>query len=115
DPDSAEPYTLLAKALLKSDPDAAVHELEKAAELEVMDGSIPKALVELYEKKQRWADVVRAGRLSQLIDPYDVEVHAAMEKALTALGRGDEARVEGRLKLESAALKAGGPPPPSPR
>ena len=92
-----------------------MHELEKAAELEVMDGSIPKALVEIYAKKQRWADVVRTARLSQFIDPYDFDVHAAMEKALTALGRRDEARVEARLKLESAALKAGGPPPPSPR
>ncbi|HEY1586109.1 MAG TPA: hypothetical protein VGH63_10520, partial [Polyangia bacterium] len=115
DPDSAEPYVLLAKALLKTDQDAAVRELEKAAELEVMDGSIPKALVEIYEKKQRWADVVRVARLSQFIDPYDFDVHASMEKALTALGRRDEARVEARLKLESAALKAGGPPPPSPR
>ena len=115
DPDSAEPYVLLAKALLKTDQDAALRELESAAQLEVMDGSIPKALVEIYEKKQRWADVVRTAKLSQLIDPYDFDVHAAMEKALTALGRRDEARVEARLKLQSAALKAGGPPPPSPR
>jgi len=103
---------LLAKALLKSDHDAALRELETAAQLEVMDGSIPKALVEIYAKKERWADVVRTARLSQLIDPYDFDVHAAMEKALTALGRRDEARVEAALKVQSAALKAGGPPPP---
>ncbi|MGZ3405349.1 MAG: tetratricopeptide repeat protein, partial [Polyangia bacterium] len=42
DPDSAEPYVLLAKALLKTDEPAALPELEKAAELEVMDASLPK-------------------------------------------------------------------------
>src|SRR6185312_6895663 len=41
DPDSAEPYVLLAKALLKTQPDAAAAELETAAKLEVMDSSIP--------------------------------------------------------------------------
>lgn len=115
DPDSAEPHVLLAKALLNSDADAAARELEAAAKLEVMDASIPKALVELYEKKQRWADVVRAARLSQLIDPYDVEVHEAMGKALTALGRRDEARAEAALTRASAALTKGAPPRPSPR
>src|SRR5262249_53016055 len=33
DPDSAEPYILLAKALMKTDEDATAVELEKAAEL----------------------------------------------------------------------------------
>ncbi|HEX6837428.1 MAG TPA: tetratricopeptide repeat protein, partial [Polyangia bacterium] len=94
DPDSAEPYALLAKALLKTQPDAAVAELEEAARLEVMDGSIPKALVEIYSKDKRWADVVRTARLSQFIDPYDVDVHAAAARALFALGRAPEARVE---------------------
>jgi cellulose synthase operon protein C len=115
DPDSAEPYVLLAKALMKSDDAAALPELEKAAELEVMDASIPKALVELYAKKQRWADVVRTAKLSQMIDPYDVEVHDALERAYKALGRGDEARTEALLKKQSAALTTGAPPPPSPR
>ena len=115
DPDSAEPYVLLGKALLKSEPDQAVRELEEAAKLEVMDASIPKALVEIYDKEQRWADVVRTARLSQLIDPYDVEVHAAMTRALLKLGRADEAHVEDRLRRESAALTGAGLPPPSPR
>jgi len=115
DPESAEPYVLLAKALLKSDGDAAVAELEKAAELEVMDSSIPKALVEIYAKKQRWADVVRTAHLSQMIDPYDVEVHDALARALTALGMKDEAKVELQLKKQSAASTGAAPPPPSPR
>jgi tetratricopeptide (TPR) repeat protein len=114
DPDSAEPYVLLAKALLKTQPDAAAAELETAAKLEVMDSSIPKALVEIYTKKQAWADVVRTARLSQMIDPYDVEVHGAMARALLALGRKDEARVELELRKQSAAIR-GAPPPPSPR
>ncbi|MGZ3429168.1 MAG: tetratricopeptide repeat protein, partial [Polyangia bacterium] len=132
DPESAEPYVLLAKALMKSDVDAAAVELEKAAELEVMEASIPKTLVELYAKKQRWADVVRAARLSQFIDPYDVDVHSALAQALFALGRPAEARAEIDLALacaptdaQGAALKklratgapgkAAAPPPPSPR
>jgi Flp pilus assembly protein TadD len=114
DPDSAEPYVLLAKALGKTQPDAAAAELEAAAKLEVMDSSIPKALVEIYTKKQAWADVVRTARLSQMIDPYDVEVHGAMARALLALGRKDEARVELELRKQSAAIR-GAPPPPSPR
>ncbi|HEX9104945.1 MAG TPA: tetratricopeptide repeat protein, partial [Polyangia bacterium] len=124
----------LAKALLKREPDAAVRELEEAAKLEVMDGSIPKALVEIYAKDQRWADVVRTARLSQLIDPYDIDVHAALARALFALGRAPEARVEIALAQKcapsdeqraalkaitapapAAGSKAGAPPPPSPR
>jgi tetratricopeptide (TPR) repeat protein len=134
DPDSAEPYVLLGKALLASDETTALAELERAAELEVMDGSIPKTLVELYAKKGRWADVVRTARLSQLIDPYDVAVHTAMARALFALGKPADAREEIALadqcaptdderamlkKLSSpsrgAAPKAAAPPPPSPR
>lgn len=115
DPDSAEPHVILAKALLKSEPDVAVAELEQAAKLEVMDSSIPKALVEIYAKKQAWADVVRTARLSQMIDPYDVEVHDALARALAALGHKDEARVELELKKQSAASTAGAPPRPSPR
>lgn len=115
DPDSAEPHVILAKALLKSEPDTAVAELEQAAKLEVMDSSIPKALVEIYAKKQAWADVVRTARLSQLIDPYDVEVHDALARTLAALGHKDEARVELELKKQSAASTAGAPPRPSPR
>ena len=115
DPESAEPYVLLAKALLKSEPDVAVAELEQAAKLEVMDSSIPKALVEIYAKRQAWADVVRTARLSQMIDPYDVEVHDALARALAALGHKDEARVELELKKQSAASTTGAPPPPSPR
>jgi tetratricopeptide (TPR) repeat protein len=115
DPESAEPYVLLAKALIKTDGDAAVAELEKAAELEVMDSSIPKALVEIYAKKQRWADVVRTARLSQMIDPYDVEVHGALARALLALGKKDEAKVELELRKQSAASTGAALPPPSPR
>ncbi|MGZ3406792.1 MAG: tetratricopeptide repeat protein, partial [Polyangia bacterium] len=115
DPDSAEPYVLLAKALLKTDEAAALPELEKAAELEVMDASLPKALVEIYAKKQRWADVVRTAKLSQMIDPYDVEVHDALERAYKALGRSDEARTEALLKKQSAASTGAELPRPSPR
>jgi hypothetical protein len=98
--------------LLKSEPNVAVAELEQAAKLEVMDASIPKALVEIYVKDKRWADVVRTARLAQFIDPYDVDVHAALEKALLALGRADEAHVEEKLRRESAALTGAGLPPP---
>src|SRR5262249_34109988 len=98
DPESAEPYVLMAKALFKSAGDAALAELEKAAELEVMDSSIPKALVEIYAKKQRWVEVVRTARLSQMIDPYDVDVHGALAHALQALGKKDEAKIELELK-----------------
>ena len=128
DPESAEPYLLLAKALMKTDEEATLHELEKAAELEVMDGSIPKALVELYGKRQRWADVVRTARLSQLIDPYDVDVHTQLARALSALARPGEARVEIELALKCApsaeqrallqklrATVTPAPPPPSAR
>ena len=133
DPDSAEPYVLLAKAMLKSDEEAALGELERAAQLEVMDGSIPKTLVEIYGKKQRWADVVRTARLSQFIDPYDVAVHTMLARALFALGKPAAARTEidlaekcaptdeqratlkKLLATPGAAPKAAAPPPPSPR
>ena len=106
DPDSADPYVLLAKALLKSDEDAAARELETAAELEVMDGSIPKTLVEIYARKRRWADVVRAARLSQFIDPYDVAVHTELARALYALGKPADARAEIALGLACAPTDA---------
>jgi predicted Zn-dependent protease len=100
---------------LKTDPNAAVRELESAAQLEVMDGSIPKTLVEIYAKTQRWTDVVRTARLSQFIDPYDVDVHAALAQALAALGRSAEARAELALKKQSEGLTRAAPLRPSPR
>ena len=126
DPDSAEPYLVLGKALLKTNEDEALKELEKAAELEVMDASIPKLLVERYAAKERWADVVRTAKLSQLIDPHDAGVHAAMARAYLALGNKRDAAVEIDLGLASAndaeratlkalGAKAGAPPPTSPR
>ncbi len=105
DPDSAEPYVLLAKALVKTDEEAAARELEKAAELEVMDASLPKKLVEIYAKKQRWPDVVRAAKLAQDIDPYDVDVHDALARALAATGRKAEAKVELELKKQCEAMR----------
>ncbi len=133
DPDSADPHVLLARALLKSEPDAAVAELEKAAELEVMDASIPKALVEIYAKDGRWSDLMRAARLSQFIDPYDIDVHLALARALYATGRTADGNAEltlarqcsptdaQRTTIDKLRATRGGapitsaPPPPSPR
>lgn len=115
DPDSAEPYVALGKALLKSDEAAAIRELETAAQLDIMDASIPKTLVELYAKRGRSADVVRAGKLAQMIDPCDADVHAAMARAYGALGRAADARVELDLKQACAASPAASPPTPAPR
>jgi tetratricopeptide (TPR) repeat protein len=115
DPDAAEPYVTLGKALVKTDEEAALREFERAAELEIMDGSIPKTLVALYAKRKRWADVERAAKLAQFIDPYDVEVHDALARAYAALGRAEEARVELELKKSCASLTAASPPPPAPR
>ncbi|MDB4967228.1 MAG: repeat-containing protein [Myxococcales bacterium] len=126
DPDSEEPYVVLGKALLKTNEDEALKELERAAELEVMDASIPKLLVERYGKKERWADVVRAGKLSQMIDPYDAGVHAQMARAYLGLGKKSDADVEIELGLamaneaEKATLtalraRAAAPPPTAPR
>ncbi|HXU68508.1 MAG TPA: tetratricopeptide repeat protein [Polyangia bacterium] len=100
DPDSAEPYVILAKATLKAEPATAVAALEKAAQLEVMDSSIPKTLVEIYAKDERWADVVRTARLSQFIDPYDIDVHAQLARALYATGKPAEAKAEIELALQ---------------
>ena len=105
DPDSAEPYVILAKALLKTEPAAATAALEKAAQLEVMDASIPKALVELYAKDERWADVVRTARLSQFIAPYDVDVHIQLARALYATGKPAEAQAP-RSSSGSSARRA---------
>jgi hypothetical protein len=127
DPDAADPYVLLGKALLKSDVPAALRELEVAAQLENMDATIPKLLVERYAAAQRWADVLRAATLVQYIDPYDGEVHLARAKALLALGRAADARTEidvalacapsdaQRAALTSLRAKAGPSPPASPR
>ena len=131
DPDAADPYIVLGKALAKSDEEAALRELEKASQLEVMDGSLPKTLVEIYARKQRWADVVRAAKLAQYIDPYDVAVHLELARALLALGRGSDGRAEidlalacapsdaERAQLTSLRAKspppAGAPPPTAPR
>jgi tetratricopeptide (TPR) repeat protein len=126
DPDAAEPYVVLGKALLKTSEDEALKELEKAAELEVMDASLPKLLVERYAAKARWPDVVRAGKLSQLIDPYDAGVHAAMARAHLGLGNKSEAVAEIDLGLATATgperatltalrAKAAAPPPTAPR
>jgi tetratricopeptide (TPR) repeat protein len=129
DPDSAEPYLVLGKALLPSDAAAGLAALEKAAALDVMDGSIPKTLVLEYAKRSRWADVVRTARLSQFIDPYDVGVHTALARALAALGHGTEARAEidlalqcdvsdeqrARLTALRSGSRAGAPRPTRPR
>ncbi len=127
DPDAAEPYVGLGKALLKTDEAAALREWETAAQLDVMDASIPKALVEHYDKLGRWADVVRASTLAQNIAPYDVDVHVARARALQQLGRAAEAKSEIELGLacapneaQEAALtalrqKAAAPPRPAPR
>jgi tetratricopeptide (TPR) repeat protein len=100
DPDMADPYVVLAKALLKTDVNGALAELETAAQLEVMDGSIPKLLVEEYAKEQRWAELVHAARLSQFIDPYDVDVYQKLAVALMALGKHVEAKAEIALALQ---------------
>jgi tetratricopeptide (TPR) repeat protein len=128
DPDAAEPYLVLGKLLLKSDEPAALRELEAAAQLENMDASIPKLLVERYAKAQRWADVVHASTLAQYIDPYDIDVHVARARALWALGRGPEARTEVEVALTCnpsdeqratltglSSAKAAAPPPPATR
>jgi tetratricopeptide (TPR) repeat protein len=127
DPDAAEPYVMLGKALLKTDEPAALREWETAAQLDVMDPAIPKALVEHYDKLGRWADVLRAATLAQNIAPYDVDVHLARARALQQLGRGGEARAEIDLGLacapnetQEAALralgtKAAAPPRSAPR
>jgi tetratricopeptide (TPR) repeat protein len=128
DPDAAEPYLVLGKALLKTDEPAALQELETAAQLENMDASIPKLLVEHYAGLQRWNDVLRSSTLVQMIDPYDIATHVARVKALLALGKRDEARAEVEVALtchpsdeEKATLtgllsaKAAAPPPPAHR
>ncbi|HWE31258.1 MAG TPA: hypothetical protein VHB97_24795, partial [Polyangia bacterium] len=130
DPDAAEPYVALGKALLKTDEAGALREWETAAQLDIMDASIPKALVEHYDKLGRWDDVVRASVLAQNIAPYDVDVHVARAHALMKLGRAAEAKSEIALGLacapneaQEAALealtkpgtKAVAPPRPAPR
>jgi Flp pilus assembly protein TadD len=112
DPDAAEPYLVLAKALMATREADALRELEHAAELEIMDPAIPKLLVEKYAAAKRWNELLAAASKSQLIDPFDVEVRSARARALLALGRGDEARREIELALaceptdeQRAALK----------
>jgi cellulose synthase operon protein C len=127
DPDLAEPHAVLGKALLATEPDAALKEFETAAQLEVMDGAIPKLLVDEYAKRNRWSDVLRAAKLSQMIDPYDVDVHAKLAQALFALGKNAEAKAEIALALQcdvtdeqkamlnSIRGRGAAPPPPAPR
>jgi tetratricopeptide (TPR) repeat protein len=100
DPDRAEPYLELAKLQLKSDEPAALKELEEAARLDVMDGSITKALMEKYSARKDWPKVVEWGPKALFIDLYDAAVHKIYAEGLLQLGRKKEARAE----IEAALL-----------
>jgi len=116
DPDRAEPYIELAKLQLKTDEPAALRELEQAAQLDVMDGSITKTLMEKYAGRGDWKKVVEWGPRALYIDLYDAAVHKYYAQGLLALGKKKEARAEieaaekcepdEKLAAELKALKA---------
>jgi Peptidase MA superfamily len=115
DPDRAEPWLELAKLQLKSDEPAALKELEAAARLDVMDGSITKTLLEKYAARKEWAKVVEWGPKAQFVDLYDAAVHKYYAQGLLALGKKKEAQAEidaalqcepdDKLKAELKALR----------
>ncbi len=94
DPDRDEPYLELAKLQLKSDPPAALRELEEAARLDVMDGSITKTLVEKYAGAGNWPKVAEWAPKALFVDLYDAALHKYYAQAWLAAGKKKEARAE---------------------
>jgi predicted Zn-dependent protease len=94
DAEQAQPYVELAKLYLKTREDDALRELEAAARLEVMDGAVPKKLVEMHAAKGHWQKVIELAPLALYIEPYDAALHLRWARALVELGRGKEAVAE---------------------
>jgi cellulose synthase operon protein C len=94
DPDRAEPYVELAKLQLKTDEPAALRELEQAAVLDVMDGSITKILVEKYAARADWKKVREWAPKALFVDLYDPALHKYYAQALIELGDKKQARIE---------------------
>jgi hypothetical protein len=125
DPDRDEPWLELAKLQLKSDEPAALKELEEAARLDVMDGSITKTLLEKYAARKEWAKVVEWGPKALFVDLYDPVVHKDYAEGLLALGKKKEAKAEidaallcdpdDKLKAELKALVTSAPAASTPR
>jgi hypothetical protein len=113
DPDRAEPYLELAKLQLTSDEPAALRELEEAARLDVMDGSITKLLMDKYAARANWPKVAEWAPRALFVDLYDAALHKYYAQALLELGKKKEARAEidaaGKCEPDEkteAALKA---------
>ena len=82
DPESAEPYELLAKMELKAKrDDDAVRAMEAAARLDVHDPSLPKLIIEKALERGQWKRVREAAALAAWITPYDVEERMASARA----------------------------------
>lgn len=90
DPESAEPFELLAKMYLKAKrDDEALREMEAAARLDVHDPSLPRLIIEKRFARGEWKKVREAAALAAWITPYDVEER--MMSARAALEIGDPA------------------------
>jgi Tfp pilus assembly protein PilF len=94
DPDRAEPYVELGKLLLKTDEPAALAELEQAARLDVMDGSITHLLVEKFALRKAWPKVIEWAPRALDVDLYDGKLHRDYAAALDAVGRKADAEKE---------------------
>ncbi len=100
DPDRVEPYLALAKIYDQKHDDRVLAELEKAATIDIMDGSITKHLLEKYVEKKDWSDAMRAGERALFVNLFDGEVHMNLARAYGAVKRNADAKSE----LKMAAL-----------